>query len=109
MRRHAGVLRHYYQGSYQTNLIEGKDLRQIKNFIATGGALTQLPETKDMIQSYLDLQDRNSLKPSSKTSIWIDRDYILASCGVLAKVNPTASLALMLQSIGWEELRCTQE
>lgn len=103
IRRHAGFMRYSYQGKHYSNLIEGKDLRRIKNFVATGGALTQLPNRMSLIKNYLMQKDGSSLKPEEGTTIWIDQDYILASCGVLAKVNPKASLILMLKSIGWEE------
>lgn len=106
VKRHAGFVHNSYFGNGNTRIIEGKDLTNFNNFIATGGALTKLPDTEKLIKNYLMLTDMRSLKPQQKANIWIDREYIFASLGVLSKTYPQAAIKLMKKSIGFKEESC---
>lgn len=98
--RHSGRLVYLYTASGKTTYAEGKDLTNVTYIIATGGALTRLPNNKAIIKNALEKENKLVLKPSAKTDILIDSDYIMASVGVLSKKHPKAALLLLKQSLG---------
>lgn len=102
LKRHAGKLVYMYNSSGKVAYAEGKDLTDIKYLVATGGALTKLPNRLEIIKSVLNKQNNLVLSPSPKTTILIDNDYIMASLGVLSKKYPTAALKLLKKSLRME-------
>ena len=99
LKRHAGKLIYMFNSSGKVAYAEGKDLSNIKYIIATGGALTRLPNRMEIISNVLNKQNDLTLSPSKNTKILIDNDYIMASLGVLSKKHPKAALKLMLKSL----------
>lgn len=99
LKRHAGKLISMYSGSGKITYAEGKDLSNVKYIIATGGALTKLPNRLDIINAVLQKQNETTLSPSPKSIILIDNDYIMASLGVLSKKHPEAALKLLKSSL----------
>ena len=99
MHRHSGKLKHLYGPSGKKTIAEGKDLTQVKYIIATGGALTRLPNRK-MILEEIALSNRGTdLLPSEEAKILIDNDYIMASLGVMSKKYPEQALRLLENSL----------
>lgn len=98
--RHSGRLVHLYTASGKTTYAEGKDLTNVTYIIATGGALTRLPNNKAIIKRALEKENKLVLKPSAKADVLIDSNYIMASVGVLSKKHPEAALSLLKQSLG---------
>jgi uncharacterized protein (TIGR01319 family) len=100
--RHAGKLRYTYGPSGRQILAEGKDLTKVKLLIGTGGALTRLPGRASILNRLRDMNTANLMlypRPGSMRTLE-DRDYIMASLGVLSLKYPEAALKLMLQSLG---------
>lgn len=97
--RHAGKITNIYGTSGKVRIAEGKDLTNLQYIIATGGALTRLPNRKQIIQEMLNKKDDLLLKPKSKTIILIDNHYIMAALGVLSKKYPQSALKLLKQSL----------
>lgn len=97
--RHSGRLVSMYTGSGKMTYAEGKDLTNVRYLIATGGALTRLPNRLALIRSVLENGDKRLLKPPLDTQILIDNHYIMASLGVLSKSHPEAALKLLLDSL----------
>jgi hypothetical protein len=83
----------------KTTYAEGKDLTEIKVAVGTGGALTRLPDGPAIIRDAFSAVVKNRLVPTESFPCLIDRDYILASAGVLAKDMPDAARTLMDQSL----------
>lgn len=102
MRRHAGRIINLYGASGRTKAAEGKDLTAVKHFIATGGALTRLPNGKNIIENFLKRKHPGLLLPGENTKVLIDRHYVMAPLGVLADKYPEAVTKLILKSL--EEL-----
>ena len=98
--RHSGKLISLYTASGKTTYAQGKDLSKVEYLIATGGALTRLPDKHKIIQSALKHKNDMLLKPKENVKILIDEDYIMASLGVLAKSYPKAALILLKRSLG---------
>jgi len=99
LKRHAGKLVHMFNGSGKVTYAEGKDLSNVKYIIATGGALTRLPNRIDIIMDVLRKQNGLVLSPSPKSIALIDNDYIMASLGVLSIKHPKAALLLLKKSL----------
>ena len=100
--RHAGALRYIYTPRGRQTIAEGKDLTKLKYLVATGGALTRLPERAQLLRRIADCNDNGMMlypKPSI-LKLLLDDHYIMASLGVLSKQYPEAALLLMKQSLG---------
>ncbi|HEY8396076.1 MAG TPA: glutamate mutase L, partial [Bacilli bacterium] len=99
LKRHVGKIVSLYGSSGKIQAAEGKDLTGVKYFLATGGALTKLPNGKNIIESYLAKKKTDLLLPGEKIKVLIDRKYIMASVGVIADKYPDAAKALLFQSL----------
>lgn len=97
--RHAGKLKHLYGPSGKKTIAEGKDLTQVKYIIATGGALTRLPNKKKIIEKIALSNKGTDLFPNKEAVILIDNDYIMASLGVMSKKYPEEALKLLKNSL----------
>lgn len=104
VRRHAGALRYIYTPHGRQTIAEGKDLSKLRYLVATGGALTRLPERESIMRKIADSNENGMMlfpKPSVLKLLY-DNHYIMASLGVLSKKYPEAALLLMKQSLGIE-------
>ncbi len=96
--RHAGGFKTYFGGTTRT-LAVGKDLTGVKWIVGTGGALTRLPARREILKKIALSNKGDKLLPTSEASIAIDNDYIMASLGVLSKINKEAALILLKRSL----------
>lgn len=103
LERHAGTIRDLYGPQGKTKIAEGRDLTSVKYCIGTGGALTRLNGGIEIMQKILDNSPGKKLYPTPGTKFLIDKDYTMASLGVLSKQFPAASVKLMKQSLGLGE------
>ncbi len=99
LERHAGRYVSHYNATGKVTYAEGKDLTNVKYVIATGGALTRLPNRENIIRRVIQSKNNMILKPRGDCEILIDNYYIMASLGVLAKKHPAAALELLKQSL----------
>lgn len=101
--RHAGKLRHLYTPQGRRTIAEGKDLSAIRYLIGTGGALTRLPHRAEILRTIADGNtNRMQLFPRPGTlRILTDERYIMASCGVLSKTDPSGAIQLLKESLKW--------
>lgn len=102
--RHAGSVRNLFgESSGRKTVAEGKDLTEVRYIIGTGGALTRL-ENMESILKEIHLEGRGQkLYPKKEAEVLLDRDYLLASLGVLSLSYKEAALKLMLKSLGIDE------
>ncbi len=99
LERHVGHLRYFYTSSGKKAAAEGKDLTAIKYIIGTGGALTRLPNKREILEKVKNHSKGQELYPTQAAQILIDEDYILSSLGVLSKSYPADALKLMKKSL----------
>lgn len=100
--RHAGALRYIFTPKGRQTIAEGKDLTKLRYLVATGGALTRLPERESIMRRIADCNENGMMlypKPNVLQLLY-DNHYIMASLGVLSKKFPEAALSLMKQSLG---------
>ena len=101
--RHAGQVRTLYGPGGKTRVAEGKDLSSVQYLVATGGALTRLPEKAKRLHHVLQSQPPQSLTPALETALLFDQHYIMAVAGTLSKRWPKAAVILMKRSFFPEE------
>jgi len=99
LHRHAGKLSDFYTPSGKKTVAVGKDLTAVKYLIASGGALTRLPNGIKILQSILEPKTSQKLTPREGAKVLIDNHYIMASLGVLSMVHKDEALELMKQSL----------
>ncbi|MDO5295096.1 MAG: GlmL-related ornithine degradation protein [bacterium] len=97
LQRHCGVLRHLYSPSGRRTVAEGKDLSELKYLVATGGALTRLPQRREIMRRLADMNVSGMmlLPAPGKIQLLFDDNYIMASLGVLSQSYPEAASQLM--------------
>lgn len=100
--RHVGTIKRKYGGE-SGFVAYGKDLSQVKYIIGTGGALTRLPEGEKNLLGIRFLEDDVTMMPRKGAKALIDKEYIMASAGVLSKDNREAAEALLKQSLNINE------
>ena len=100
MGRHVGKLEEFFTpmgtGYYQI----GKDLSQIECLVATGGVLVHSKDPKKVLEKavsssknmYTELRPRNP-------HFYLDKDYILASMGLLSDIDSLLALKIMKKHI----------
>jgi len=98
--RHTGKIRHVYGPTGRQTIAEGKDLTQVKYIIGTGGALTRLDNGKDILRKIVAQNNPNNLLlPKDDVEILLDKDYIMASIGVLSLKYEEVALKLLQNSL----------
>lgn len=100
IKRHGGEVKQYFTPNGRKFMVKGKDLTGVKNFIGTGGALTRLPQGRQIIKNALLRRKEGELTPDDDIRILIDEDYIMASVGVIAISFPETATRLLLKSLG---------
>ncbi|MCL2350372.1 MAG: GlmL-related ornithine degradation protein [Defluviitaleaceae bacterium] len=101
MIRHAGQLRHSFSPRGRQTHAIGKDLTAVKYLIATGGALTRLPNAPNVLDELTKINaSGNMLFPKpGMLQILKDEKYIMASLGVLSREYPEDARRLLKELI----------
>ncbi len=97
--RHAGRMVDLFTVRGRRTVVRGRDLTAVETILATGGALTRLPDMGDLIRDQLKTAGTECLYPPENVRVMIDRDYLMASCGVMVKTFPQAAIQLLTNSL----------
>lgn len=100
LERHTGTYRDLYGPQGKTKIAEGRDLTAVKYCVGTGGALTRLDRGKEIMQKMMESSQIKKLYPGDGVNFLLDKDYIMASLGVLSKQFPETAVNLLKQSLG---------
>ncbi len=97
--RHVGRLEQIFTPMGEAFLQTGKDLRDVKKVIATGGAIIHAENT-DRILRYALYKDNEPMVLKPKNSeIYVDKKYILAAMGILSQKYPEAALTIIKKEL----------
>ncbi|ODU56846.1 MAG: MutL protein [Clostridium sp. SCN 57-10] len=97
--RHAGTMEEAYTMMGLAYVQTGKDLRDVRQIVVTGGSLIHTKRTGDIAAHALYNPARPvSLRPK-EAKIWVDRSYILAAMGLLAEYEPQTALRIMKKEL----------
>ncbi len=105
LERHAGRVRTTYIMPRTKSIAEGKDLTGVQTIVATGGALTRLPNRVAILKTIENLYGESTLYPKPGFNVAIDNHYIMASLGVLAEEYPEAAITLLTESINNKQVQ----
>jgi len=96
--RHAGSIKHLYGPGGKYVVAMGRDLTAVKLVVGTGGPLTRLPNSADILRRSLRVTAKQEMYPR-EFRVRTDRHYTLAVLGVLSRDYPEAAYRLMEQSL----------
>ena len=101
LERHCGRYRYTYGSNGRQTFAEGKDLTQVKYLVATGGALTRLPGRRAIMERLCHLNDGGKLlfPKAQNLTLLEDKQYYMASLGVLSRYHKEAAIALLKQDL----------
>lgn len=101
--RHVGEMRYLYTPTGKIRAIFGRDLRNVKWVVGTGGVFTSIPSTKKFLKELFkgERDDRFLLPENPK--ILIDRYYIFSAMGTVAHLYPEGAKKLLLESLGFKD------
>ncbi len=97
--RHAGRMSEIFTARGRRKVVRGRDLTAVKTLITTGGALTRFSNVEPMIRELLRAPEPERLYPPPDLRVMMDKDYLMASSGVMAATYPEAAVRLMLNSL----------
>lgn len=93
LKRHIGYLKEERTKNRYIYRQFGKDLRSVKNFIATGGVLINSKDAKEILEE-INIIDDKFLKPKN-LKYFLDEEYILSACGLMALVDEEVSYKII--------------
>ena len=97
--RHAGTMEQAYTMMGLTYVQTGKDLRDVRQIVVTGGSLIHTRRTEEIAAHALqDPRKPMNLLPQ-KAKIRVDRRYILAAMGLLSRTEPRLALRIMKKEL----------
>lgn len=95
--RHSGKTRQSYKGGKNVLVQEGKDLRDLKILIGTGGILVNSEDYKSILNNYKS-EDPNKLNPEDP-DLYLDKNYILSAMGLLSMVDKDLAFKIIEKNI----------
>lgn len=99
IQRHTGRIKQLFTPSGRVEVIVGRDLTAVRWLIGTGGALTRLPQSQETLAEIRRRPGEALLLPEDPR-VLIDREYLMAACGVLLERWPRAAMRLLRKSLG---------
>ena len=99
MHRHVGIMEEVYtpMGTLYNQI--GKDLSKVGFVIGTGGILIKAHHSKEILSKVLSTRENILELRPVYPKFMIDKDYILASMGLLSKIDPLLALKIMKKHI----------
>ncbi|SDE51198.1 methylaspartate mutase accessory protein GlmL [Sporomusa acidovorans] len=93
--RHVGRIEVYYTPFGTSQIQTGKDLTKVTTVIGTGGVIINNPEPEKILQGItFDETTPQILKPQ-QPAFFIDKEYIMASMGLLGEAYPATAVRMM--------------
>ncbi len=97
--RHVGTLEIVWTPFGASYVQHGKDLTETVNIIGTGGVIVEHPHPEQILGAAVFREGEPTLLKPKNPAYWLDEQYILAACGLLAEVEPEKALRIMKKYI----------
>lgn len=97
VQRHVGTIRILRQSHHVNYYQQGKDLRQLKSLIGTGGGIVANSQPKDILEASFQ-RKADSLKPINP-DLYLDHSYLLSALGLLGDYYPETALRLIKKQL----------
>lgn len=95
MERHAGNLEVIWTPFGASYVQHGKDLTNVGTVIGTGGVIVNSDDPARVLNSVVYQEDNPTVLKPMAPKFMVDKNYILASMGLLAEVEPEKSLRIL--------------
>lgn len=97
--RHSGRVEEVFTVMGSTFMQTGKDLSNVKRIVVTGGSLIHTKRTDEIAaNSLFTFNSPQSLRPL-RANVLVDREYIIASMGLLSEHYPKCALHIMKEKL----------
>ena len=83
--------------------IFGKDLRNVKWVVGTGGVFTHIPSMKTFLKRLFKTTENERLLLPENPKVLIDKYYIFSAMGTISNLYPTGAKKLLLESLGFKD------
>jgi uncharacterized protein (TIGR01319 family) len=103
VKRHVGRIKTVYTPFGESFIQQGKDLTELDLLIGTGGVLVHNQFSAKILQAGLFTEAEPTVLAPKEPTLKLDKEYILASVGLLAEEAPTEALKVAkkyLETIG---------
>lgn len=106
--RHAGKLNHTFTPHGKMTIQRGKDLTGVRRIIGTGGVLVRHRSPHCVLAGAVRHPDQADILTPTEGRLYLDKDYIIAAAGLLAKPMPQTAFKLLNQYVTeiYQEERC---
>lgn len=101
LQRHSGRSNNYDETCGKVTSGEGRDLTRIRWIVGTGVALTQLPNGLDIMRESIN-ELEEAMFPQEGIAMFLDKDCIMASLGVITTTFRQGAWQLLRESLGVE-------
>lgn len=91
--RHAGSVERIYSPTGFIDVLQGKDLRDIRAVVGIGGVMVNCAEPRRILEF-----TATGLLPRTP-KLMVDKNYIMAAAGLLATIEPKLALTLLKNSL----------
>lgn len=95
IKRHCGKLRKEFSYSRYIYYQSGKDLRDIKNIIGTGGVIVHSKNPVDILKAAENNNEDKMLLTPESPDYFVDKEYILSAMGLLGMERPDEAIIIM--------------
>lgn len=95
MERHVGHLEVIYTPMGTLYFQYGKDLREVKRLLLTGGPLIYNPHKKTILKGALYSKDEPFVLKPISPEVFVDKEYILFSIGVISEISKVKAKKLI--------------
>jgi len=98
--RHCGTMLLSRGAAVTPTLVrEGPDLREVRKVFGTGGVFAHREDGEEILRQALERRLPRSLAPR-EPELRVDANYVLASAGLLATLDPEAAVRLLRHELG---------
>lgn len=98
VRRHAGRIFDGYAGTLQ-KIQKGKDLRNVKAVIGTGGPIIDSIHPKAVLQEALKKRMERDVLLPEQAEFYLDSSYVCYAAGLLAQIDREGAFSLLTHSL----------
>lgn len=97
-RRHAGrIFAGFAEGAQEIQ--KGKNLRQVKTIIGTGGPIIDNPSPQRVLSQALRMADEPDVLLPAEADFYLDQSYIFYAAGLLARKEPELAFHILSHSL----------
>lgn len=99
IKRHSGRIRNSYMNGKTVTMQSGKDLRNIKTVIGTGGVIVNNINPKCILENSFFEEEKAEILNPVNPNFYLDKNYILSAIGLLATEDPDLAFKILKENL----------